>query len=447
VIMKLDYAAKALSSVSESVEEVSKKLYTTCAPDINGVYNQAIDEVCCNCGLKVYCWERNYNESMNSLNDLTDKLRSKGKIDRSDFNVQFATHCSRLSNMLDMINSFYNEFMIKDAAESRARQIRSVVSDQFVTTSNMLEDMASELELFEQFDFGAAQQVSEVLRNAGILPIDVSCRTDRFDRMSIEIITAPIEFTRLNKAELTNEISRVCERTFQLPCISTAKGKCRMQISERPLYRVQSGCAQHSCGNAQLCGDSWECFTDGNGRQIAIISDGMGTGGRAAVDGAMASGILSRLIKAGIGFDAALKIVNSALLVKSGDESLATIDLVALDLYSGNVEFMKAGAPISLLRKSGRTVVIDAPSLPIGILNDINFTKSSDSLSDGDLLILVSDGALAAGDDWLSDTIETWSGQVPQELAEEIVTQAIARRGDGHDDDITVVAMKIKENE
>jgi len=63
------------------------------------------------------------------------------------------------------------------------------------------------------------------------------------------------------------------------------------------------------------------------------------------------------------------------------------------------------------------------------------------------LLILVSDGALAAGDDWLSDTIETWSGQVPQELAEEIVTQAIARRGDGHDDDITVVAMKIKENE
>ena len=220
-----------------------------------------------------------------------------------------------------------------------------------------------------------------------------------------------------------------------------------MQISERPLYRVQSGCAQHSCGNAQLCGDSWECFTDGNGRQIAIISDGMGTGGRAAVDGAMASGILSRLIKAGIGFDAALKIVNSALLVKSGDESLATIDLAALDLYSGNVEFMKAGAPISLLRKSGRTVVIDAPSLPIGILNDINFTKSSDSLSDGDLLILVSDGALAAGDDWLSDTIETWSGQVPQELAEEIVTQAIARRGDGHDDDITVVAMKIKENE
>lgn len=443
VIMKLDYAAKALGSVSESVEEVAKRLYTASAPDINGVYKRAIDEVCCNCGLKVYCWERNYNDSMNSLNDLTDKLRSRGSITRDDFNAQFATHCSRLNPMIESINSHYNEFMIKDAAESRAQQVRSVVANQFITTSDMLEDMASELELYEQFDFAAAQRVAEVLRNAGILPIEVSCRTDRFDRMSIEIVTAPIESSRLNKGQLTEEISRVCDRVFQAPCISMAKGKCRMQISERPLYRIISGCAQHSCGNAQLCGDSWECFTDGNGRQIAIISDGMGTGGRAAVDGAMASGILSRLIKAGIGFDAALKIVNSALLVKSGDESLATIDLAALDLFSGNVEFMKAGAPISILRKSGVAVIVDAPSLPIGILNDINFTKSSENLDDGDLLILLSDGALAAGDEWICDIVEQWRGQVPQEIAELIVTQAIARRGDGHDDDITVLVMKL----
>jgi stage II sporulation protein E len=225
------------------------------------------------------------------------------------------------------------------------------------------------------------------------------------------------------------------------------KGKCRLQMSELPAYRVQTGCVQHACGNGQLCGDSWESFSDGNGRQIAIISDGMGTGGRAAVDGAMASGIMSRMIQAGIGFDAALKIVNSALLVKSGDESLSTIDLAAVDLFSGNAEFMKAGAPISILRKSGRAVKVDAPSLPIGILNDIRFTKSSDSLEDGDLLVMLSDGALSSGDEWVCDTVENWKGQVPQELAEEIVAQAIARRSDGHDDDITALVMKVSERE
>lgn len=220
-----------------------------------------------------------------------------------------------------------------------------------------------------------------------------------------------------------------------------------MQMSELPLYRVQTGCAQHSCGNGQLCGDSWECFSDGNGRQIAIISDGMGTGGRAAVDGAMASGIMSRMIQAGIGFDAALKIVNSALIVKSGDESLATIDLAALDLFNGSAEFMKAGAPISILRKNGRAVKIDAPSLPIGILNDTRFTKSSDSLEEGDLLVLLSDGALSSGDEWVCDMVEKWTGQIPQELAEDIVTQAIARRSDGHDDDITALVMRVAKRE
>lgn len=447
VIMKLDYAAKALGGVSESVEEVSKKLSIACAPDINGVYKKAIDEVCCNCGLKVYCWERNYNDSMNAFNDLSQTLRSKGSVERGDFSTQFAGHCSRLNLMISSLNTNFNEFMIRDAAENRAQQVRNVVADQFVTTSNMLEDMASELELYERFDFGSAQKISEVLRNAGILAIDVSCRTDRFDRMSIEIIAAPIEGARLNRGELTKEISRACGRIFQQPCISSVKGKCRLRMSELPQYRVQTGCVQHSCANAQFCGDSWECFTDGNGRQIAIISDGMGTGGRAAVDGAMASGIMSRLIQAGIGFDAALKIVNSALLVKSSDESSATIDLAALDLFSGSAEFMKAGAPISILRKSGRAVRVDAPSLPIGILNDTSFTKSSDSLEDGDLLVLLSDGALSSGDELICDEVEKWDGQIPQELAETIVSQAIARRSDGHDDDITALVMKVMRRE
>lgn len=45
-----------------------------------------------------------------------------------------------------------------------------MVANQFTTTSRMLEDMASEMELFERFDFAAAQQVSEVLRAAGVTP-------------------------------------------------------------------------------------------------------------------------------------------------------------------------------------------------------------------------------------------------------------------------------------
>ncbi len=447
VIMKLDYAAKALGSVSDAVEEVSHKLSVTCAPDISGVYHRAVDEVCRSCGLKTYCWDRNFNDSMNSLNDLTERLRTKGRISREDFSSQFASHCSRLSLMEETVNRNYSEFVVKDAAEQRAQQVRSVVADQFDTTSRMLEEMAGELELYERFDFNAAQKVEEALRLSGIQPYDVSCRTDRFGRMTVEIVSAPVEYARLNRAELTDEISRACGRTFQQPCVSSVKGKCRIQMSELPAFRVKIGCAQHVCGNGQLCGDSWDSFSDGDGRQVALVCDGMGTGGRAAVDGAMASGIMGRLVRAGIGFDAALKIVNSALLVKSGDESLSTLDLVSLDLFSGSAEFLKAGAPVSVIRKSGHAILVDTPSLPVGILNDTSFAKFSETVAAGDLILLMSDGALSSGSDWICTETEKWDGRIPQELAESIVSQAIAKRRDGHDDDITVLAMLVSAQE
>lgn len=129
-------------------------------------------------------------------------------------------------------------------------------------------------------------------------------------------------------------------------------------------FQAELAIAQHVCNNGSLCGDHCTYFNDGLGRMVMIVSDGMGSGGRAAVDGAMAAGILAKLAKAGISFDCALRIVNSALLVKSGDESLATLDVARVDLFSGKAEFCKAGAAVSYVVRKGKIHRVDLPSLP-----------------------------------------------------------------------------------
>ena len=68
------------------------------------------------------------------------------------------------------------------------------------------------------------------------------------------------------RRELAKEISKVCGRRFAPPMVATVQDRCRIQMSEKPVYRVQFGVAQHACGNAQLCGDSYDCFTDGKSR-------------------------------------------------------------------------------------------------------------------------------------------------------------------------------------
>ena len=87
-----------------------------------------------------------------------------------------------MNELINGINREYAAFAAREAAEQRLAQIRSLVAGQFGTVSRMLEDMAGELELYERFDFAAARRVGEALRAMGLLPLDVSCRVDRFGR-------------------------------------------------------------------------------------------------------------------------------------------------------------------------------------------------------------------------------------------------------------------------
>ena len=80
---------------------------------------------------------------------------------------------------------------------------------------------------------------------------------------------------------------RRLREVFSPPCVSDAGETCRLQMCQRPAYDVARGFSQYSARNGAFCGDSACVFADGSGRLVAVLSDGMGTGGRAAVDGAM----------------------------------------------------------------------------------------------------------------------------------------------------------------
>jgi stage II sporulation protein E len=185
----------------------------------------------------------------------------------------------------------------------------------------------------------------------------------------------------------------------------------------------------------------YECIPNRGGKAHFILSDGMGSGGAAAVEAGMAASLLARLITVGFSHESALMMVNSALLIKSGEESLATIDVCTLDLYTGRASFYKAGAAPSFVIRNGRAGCIESASLPAGILQGVAFDKSSITLAAGDSIVLVSDGVTATGADWLRSELESIHGGDMQRLAEKIALTAKLRRTDAREDDITVVAV------
>lgn len=446
VIMRLDFASKALSNVSDDVEAVSEKLSKIITPTMDSVFEEAVEQTCARCGMRVFCWEHRDGVSIDLLKQSAERLRENGEITPSDLCSEFRRKCCRTTEMTEAINRSYDSYKASQAAQKRIDEVRQVVAGQFCGLGGILEEMAEEYSNYEIFDRELADRITVKLKEQGLQPTAVSCRIDYLGRMTIEAEAADNTTAKIRKAVLVHDMNKICGRRFDSPTVVRAFGTLRITMCERPCYDVEIASSQHICGDGKLCGDHFCYFTDGTGKMTVIISDGMGTGGRAAVDGGMASGIMEKLLKAGLGYDCALQVVNSALLVKSEDESLATLDITSIDLYSGKTSFMKAGAALTFICKNSMMFRVETPSLPAGILPQIEFSHAEDELSDGDIIVMLSDGAIATGEDWIERMILSRDHRSMQQLADDITGEAVTRRNDGHDDDITVIAMRIISN-
>ncbi len=444
IVLRLRHASEALSNVYSSVEEISKKLSDICAPNMQGVYDRAAETVCAGCAMSAVCWRKHKEETLDNFAGLTKVLKEKGKVETDDFARPFTQRCSRSGEMRDEVNKNYGRYLLKEAAELRASQVREAAEQHFKTTAGILDEMAGEFSLYQHFDEEAATRVESILLDSGVTPIEVCCRLDRFGRMTVEAEIRKERHKRLNRGVFTKEISAACGRVFSPPCVTTLEDRCRVQMCQRPAFEIGRGFSQYCARNGSFCGDCSAVFFDGCGRLIAILSDGMGTGGRAAVDGAMTSAMAENLLKAGIGFDSMLQTVNSALIAKSGDESLATLDVTSIDLYTGKTEFRKAGAACTILRRNGHVEAIEASSVPVGIMPGVEFATYARELSAGDVIVMVSDGVTVCGTEWLMDLVQDWDEEEnPNLLAERVTAEAQKRRSDGHEDDVTAMVLVV----
>jgi stage II sporulation protein E len=438
MVMRLEFASQAVKDVSQTVEAVSARLKKTGTPSFERIFDKTEQDACRSCSMRIYCWESNRGETLSSLLSVTKKIRKSGIATIEDLPNPFFRSCLHLNHVLEALSANFNEFLAKDAAERRLSEIRNVIAEQFEGVSEMLSELSLEFRDSHRYDYALATDIRNALISLELSPLDISCRIDQYDRLTAEIRLDANDTPHVNRAALLRVLSEKCQRDFEVPTITDTGNSILLTLSEKAIYGVDFGMAQLCFQDNKLCGDACQHFFDGRGRFVTIISDGMGKGGRAAVDGTMASGLMARLLKAGFEPNSALKIVNSAMLYKSTDESLATIDVTILDLFSGTAEFYKAGAPATLLRKNGKAGIAEGATLPAGILQGVSFDRTVTTLSKGDIIVMMSDGAQNDGADWIGVELEVWNRGSAKELAEHLADYARRRCSDRHGDDITV---------
>ena len=445
VVLRLRRTAQALGGVCDSVEEVSQKLEKVCAPTGQQVYDRAAGAVCSGCPRSTVCWTKYKDDLLAEFAALTPVLKEQGRITQEDLSPALRERCSRSAELRDQVNKEYARFQIREAADLRASQVREAAGVQFRATAGILDNLAQEFTESQRFDEESARRIAQVLRENGAEPLEVCCRLDPYGRLFVEAELRKDKSRRLNKAVFTKEISAACGRVFSPPCVTADGDRCRLRMSQRPSFQVTRGFAQLCAGGGAFCGDSTTVFEDGSGRLMALLSDGMGTGGLAAVDGAMTCSMAETLLKAGVDFDRTLETVNAALLTKAGEEALVTLDCVILDLFTGDATFRKAGAAATLIRRGNRVETLESPSVPVGILPRATAAEFHRTLSPGDLILLLSDGVAVCGTQWIADLLLHWDDALnPNALAQQITEEAKKRRADGHEDDVTVLALELR---
>ena len=170
-----------------------------------------------------------------------------------------------------------------------------------------------------------------------------------------------------------------------------------------------------------------------------VLSEGMGSGSRARIDSAMVCSVMSRLLKAGLSLSSALETANNALMVKSADESFATLDILRIDLADGECAVYKAGASTTYIKSGERLMRAVLSSPPVGTGGRLSVPVQRFSVSAGDIIIMATDGA-ELDEEWLARELSVPSE--PEELSERIAKAARAAEN-GQLDDISVVAVAV----
>lgn len=203
-----------------------------------------------------------------------------------------------------------------------------------------------------------------------------------------------------------------------------------------PAYLPELGAYRVGKNGSRTCGDRGAGFRGRHGDFYVLLCDGMGTGPAAAETGAQTVKFLERLLKSGIAPESALKILNGAEIL-CGSGRFTTIDLLHLDLTSGDCTLFKWGSAPSYWRteETVKKIGTSAPPPGVGVGGGNQPERYQMSLARGEMLVLTSDGA---GEAQTEAAISAYSGDSARELAALLVSELPA------EDDVSAVVVALR---
>lgn len=434
---RLCFAADAIAGVSAGLNAAADTLERRYAVTYDKIADDAADRVCRNCPNNMVCWGQKYELFHSEFNRLVRQLRSGTELTELSMSPQAAEECIARSSVVKAVNAAYSRYLAATADERRVRELRRIYTEQLASVHDILEDMGYSAGRGGGKNRTAEKRAEKALSDCGLREPSAFISHDRRGRLLLEAYGSGE--LKTDKEFLGELLISALGTELELPEVSSSGGRVRVTVTERTQFSAEIGAFQLCKGKNRVCGDCYDSFTDPSGQLYIILSDGMGSGSRARIDSALACSMLTKLLKSGISLGAALETVNTSLMVKSADESFATLDICRIDLNTGECAVFKAGASTTYIKCADRLVRATLSSPPAGTGGKLTVPAQRFTVGNGDVIIMTTDGA-AVDEEWLSRELSVRSD--PQELSEKIARTARSAEN-GREDDISVIAVAV----
>lgn len=406
------------------------------------------------------------------VNDLFIKLSDKQELTRKDLLETFAENNSyivgatdekvsgyleeNIRQALNAVNSAYRVGKANFICKEKIKENKKTMQAQLGQISKAISDIATQIEENNSEENKYTEEKRKILyllaqREIKIEEITINKKKNErfFVNIYMDIINQGIVNNDIDKIEkiLTDVLKEEIVLNEKASKINAEKSLVSFISADK--FKINIGMANGTKTKSSVSGDSILNIRLKDGKNLIAISDGMGSGPEARKSSQIAIKMLERLLTSGFNKETSIELINNAIL-NTNEEIFATLDIAIIDLYKGNIEFIKNGACPTYIKNKKRVQILKTISLPAGALEEIKLTTYDKDIERGDIFLMCSDGVVDSNVEyknkelWLRYLLEDMEPQNPQKMADIILREAIDNNYGINKDDMSVIVCSIK---
>jgi len=449
---KLQSYAESFDGLSKMFSQMSRYKDGFGTEEFGRMQQEITGKICVSCDQCAICWQEEESPMYQIFYGLIHSLEKLGRPDQN-VAIQLSEYCPYSEVIMEEAAGVFEKAQLNLAWYNRLVENREVIAQQLDAMAYIMKDCAKEYKDISKEESRLLSAIKYRLKERGVAVQDIQLFEKQNKRLSVQMKVVSKWGNYVAVKDLAKAVSEGLKKSM-VPVKSSkslvGKEAIVLYFEEKPLYQSLYGVARLTKDGAQISGDNFSYLNLEGGQSVLTLSDGMGSGIRACKESEMVIELIEKFLETGFQKETAIRMMNSAMVMQGEDGMFSTVDLAAIDLYTGMCEFYKIGAATTFIKRGEEVECIQSANLPAGIFHQVEIEKSSRQLSDGDFIVLVSDGVMdylhvPAPEDTIREILENIQINNPGQLAKHILERILLYTAGNVPDDMTVLTAGIWE--